>query len=188
MRVRRLCVVALSLSATAGLLAQNQSELPQFRAGVELVQLDVAVLDDKRQPVRGLTAADFTVLDAHGTACRIWRRGSSGPTGAGNVDRSVSGDGPSGAKDLLLRCHGDVTTEGDLNLSAFRTGDDVRATQALAADLEGGPLAGDAARAAAPDVRRGSAAEPRDRRDPHWSARWAAGRALGGAAAQSGRV
>ena len=63
MRVRRLCVVALSLSATAGLLAQNQSELPQFRAGVELVQLDVAVLDDKRQPVRGLTAADFTVLE-----------------------------------------------------------------------------------------------------------------------------
>ncbi|HET7220603.1 MAG TPA: VWA domain-containing protein, partial [Vicinamibacterales bacterium] len=36
---------------------------PQFRAGVELLQLDVAVLDDKREPVRGLTAADFTVLE-----------------------------------------------------------------------------------------------------------------------------
>ena len=44
-------------------LAQGQSDLPQFRAGVELIQLDVAVLDDKRQPVRGLTASDFTVLD-----------------------------------------------------------------------------------------------------------------------------
>ena len=42
----------------------------RFRAGVELVQLDVAVLDDKRQPVRGLTAADFTVLD-NGVAAPI---------------------------------------------------------------------------------------------------------------------
>ena len=45
------------------LLAQGQSERPQFRTGVELLQLDVVVLDNKRQPVSGLTAADFTVLD-----------------------------------------------------------------------------------------------------------------------------
>ena len=49
--------------SSAGLLAQGQSERPQFRAGVELLQLDVVVLDSKRQPVSGLTAADFTVLD-----------------------------------------------------------------------------------------------------------------------------
>ena len=63
MRVPRLRVIALLVLSSASLLAQGQSDLPQFRAGVELVQLDVAVLDDKRQPVRGLTAADFTVLD-----------------------------------------------------------------------------------------------------------------------------
>ena len=40
-----------------------QDHPPQFRTGVELVQLDVAVLDDQRVPVRGLTAADFTVLE-----------------------------------------------------------------------------------------------------------------------------
>jgi VWFA-related protein len=52
----------VALSA-AGLLAQGRGDLPQFRTVVELIQLDVTVLDGKRQPVRGLTADDFTVLD-----------------------------------------------------------------------------------------------------------------------------
>lgn len=59
----RLSPIVLSVLISAGLLAQQQSDVAQFRAGVELIQLDVAVLDNKRQPVRGLTAADFTVLD-----------------------------------------------------------------------------------------------------------------------------
>ncbi len=63
MRVRRIGLIALHVLSSVGLLAQGQSDVPQFRAGVELIQLDVTVLDDKRQPVRGLTAADFTVLD-----------------------------------------------------------------------------------------------------------------------------
>ena len=67
MRLRTLsCTLSfagLGILSTAVLLAQGQSERPQFRAGVELLQLDVVVLDNKRQPVRGLTAADFTVLD-----------------------------------------------------------------------------------------------------------------------------
>ena len=67
MRLRRLsCTLSfgvLGTLASAVLLAQGQSERPQFRAGVELLQLDVVVLDNKRQAVRGLTAADFTVLD-----------------------------------------------------------------------------------------------------------------------------
>jgi len=53
----------LAILSSAGLIAQGQSERPQFRTGVELLQLDVVVLDNKRQPVSGLTAADFTVLD-----------------------------------------------------------------------------------------------------------------------------
>ena len=63
MRLRTLRIVGLAILSSAGLLAQGQGERPQFRAGVELLQLDVAVLDNKRQPVSGLTAADFTVLD-----------------------------------------------------------------------------------------------------------------------------
>ena len=63
MRVQRIALIVLSVVSSAGLLAQGQGDRPQFRAGVELIQLDVAVLDDKRQPVRGLSAADFTVLE-----------------------------------------------------------------------------------------------------------------------------
>jgi len=36
---------------------------PTFRSGVEIIQLDVSVLDKQRRSVRGLTAADFTVLE-----------------------------------------------------------------------------------------------------------------------------
>jgi VWFA-related protein len=42
---------------------QAPSPQPVFRGGVDVVQLDVLVLDTKRQPVRGLTAADFTVRE-----------------------------------------------------------------------------------------------------------------------------
>src|SRR5262245_1671589 len=53
--------------ALAGVLAaftqQRPDPQPSFRTGVELVQLDVSVLDRDRRPVRGLTAADFTVLE-----------------------------------------------------------------------------------------------------------------------------
>ena len=38
-------------------------QVPQFRAGVDLVHLDVSVLDNERRPVRGLTAADFEVFE-----------------------------------------------------------------------------------------------------------------------------
>jgi VWFA-related protein len=51
-------VVALGLAAV---LAARQGPAPTFRAGVELIQLDVSVLDKGRHPVHGLSAADFTV-------------------------------------------------------------------------------------------------------------------------------
>jgi hypothetical protein len=34
-----------------------------FRTGTDLVRLAVTVLDGRRQPITGLTAADFTVLE-----------------------------------------------------------------------------------------------------------------------------
>ena len=40
--------------------AQGQA---RFRASVDLVEVDVTVLDQNRQPLRGLTPADFTVFE-----------------------------------------------------------------------------------------------------------------------------
>lgn len=51
--------VALSMAITSAQAPQP----PQFRAAVDLVHLDVSVLDNNRRPVRGLTAADFIVLE-----------------------------------------------------------------------------------------------------------------------------
>jgi VWFA-related protein len=60
------CAGVVGLGATLlalGAGATAQQPPPTFRTGVEAVVLDVSVLDKDRQPVRGLTAADFTVLE-----------------------------------------------------------------------------------------------------------------------------
>ncbi len=41
----------------------QQAPPPVFRAGVDLLELDVSVFDKDRHPVRGLTAKDFTILE-----------------------------------------------------------------------------------------------------------------------------
>jgi VWFA-related protein len=57
------CLVPSALILRPGASA-SQSQTPQFRAGVDLVQLDVSVLDKRTHlPVRGLTMVDFTVLE-----------------------------------------------------------------------------------------------------------------------------
>jgi len=38
-------------------------QLPTFRTGVDIVELDVSVLDSRRRPVKGLTGDDFTILE-----------------------------------------------------------------------------------------------------------------------------
>jgi VWFA-related protein len=54
------CVALLAVAPAAQQLPPV--DRPAFRTGVDAVQIDVSVLDEKRRPVRGLTAADFTVL------------------------------------------------------------------------------------------------------------------------------
>ena len=62
----RLAVIA-SLAAIAGFIQSqapsSDQQLPTFRTGVDVVELDVSVLDKDRHPVKGLTADDFTILD-----------------------------------------------------------------------------------------------------------------------------
>lgn len=55
------CWLGIIVTSSAAQLPQPQP--PTFRIGVDAVQLDVSVLDAQRRPVRGLTAADFTVLE-----------------------------------------------------------------------------------------------------------------------------
>ena len=43
--------------------AQEQNALPAFPSRAEAVTLDVVVVDKQGRPVRGLSAADFTVLE-----------------------------------------------------------------------------------------------------------------------------
>jgi VWFA-related protein len=54
------CLCAIDLTARQTPAPQTP---PAFRAAVDIVHLDVSVLDGNRRPVRGLTPADFTVLD-----------------------------------------------------------------------------------------------------------------------------
>jgi VWFA-related protein len=62
---RSLAVTGMLAVAGGGwLLAQQPSPVqapPAFRTDVDIVRLDVSVLDKDRRPVRGLTAADFTI-------------------------------------------------------------------------------------------------------------------------------
>ena len=57
-------VVLAGLVAASTLAPQDPSQpVPRFRGGVDVVLLDVSVLDRDRRPVRGLTAADFTIFE-----------------------------------------------------------------------------------------------------------------------------
>lgn len=59
----RLPLIAGVLAAASFAQVPTQAPLPKFRSGVDVVLLDVTVLDRSRRPVRGLTAADFTILE-----------------------------------------------------------------------------------------------------------------------------
>jgi hypothetical protein len=57
------CAISLGAQSPVVPGGPQQQQPPTFRTGIDLVQLDVSVLDKNRRPVKGLSAADFTVLD-----------------------------------------------------------------------------------------------------------------------------
>ena len=61
MRTTGVVVAALALTVAASARAQTDAPTATFKAGIELVTLDVSVSDKNGQPVRDLLAADFTV-------------------------------------------------------------------------------------------------------------------------------
>jgi VWFA-related protein len=67
---RSLSLLAAAALAVGAVIAadqttppSSQARPPQFRSGIDLVQVDVSVLDRDRRPVRGLTAQNFTILE-----------------------------------------------------------------------------------------------------------------------------
>jgi VWFA-related protein len=56
-------VAFVLLATVATVAAQTGRPQPQFRAAVDLVMVDVSVLDEDRQPVRGLDVSKFTLLE-----------------------------------------------------------------------------------------------------------------------------
>ena len=58
-----LIVLACCTALVIALDARQAPQGPTFRAGVDIVDVDVSVLDRNRLPVRGLTAEDFTVFE-----------------------------------------------------------------------------------------------------------------------------
>ena len=67
----------LMATALAAAPSQTPQRPPVFRAGVDLTHLDVTVLDRQRRPVRGLTAADFTIGMSDGSTCILARSGKA---------------------------------------------------------------------------------------------------------------
>jgi len=59
------CVAGLvvALGRAEQTQGQGAAQAPVFRAAVDLIQVDVSVLDRGKRPVRGLTAADLTLLE-----------------------------------------------------------------------------------------------------------------------------
>ena len=66
---RRSLAVGVSLTCALAVGAAQQAPTPtpgtapSFRSGISYIELDASVLDRNRNPVRGLTAGDFTVLE-----------------------------------------------------------------------------------------------------------------------------
>ena len=59
----RLLALTAVLGAGVALLARQSAQSPTFRSQIDVVQLDVSVLDHDRRPVRGLSSADFTIVE-----------------------------------------------------------------------------------------------------------------------------
>ena len=61
--MKKFLVALLCAGTMAASAQQPPPQIPTFRAGVDIVYVDVSVLDGHRKPVRGLSAADFTVKE-----------------------------------------------------------------------------------------------------------------------------
>ena len=83
--MRRVIALALACAATVGFVSAvpAQQTPPTFRAATEAIVIDASVLDRNRQPVRGLIATDFTILeDGQPQAIRTFKE-----IGSGSADR-----------------------------------------------------------------------------------------------------
>ena len=137
----RIIFTSLTLFTSFVLALSAQQKPPSFRAGIDLRQLDVSVLDKNRRPVRGLTAEDF-VLTEEGAPQKIETFAfvdvpdtvTEAPAWASRTASDVvSNDGPtSRAFALVIDSAGDLWATRELSKSVATFVDQLGPTDAVA--------------------------------------------------------
>ncbi|MEX2271033.1 MAG: VWA domain-containing protein [Vicinamibacterales bacterium] len=79
--------IALVFALTAAVAAAPRDQRPQFRTRVDLVQVDVVVTDRQGNPITGLTAADFAIVEEGRPQVMSQFEAFSIPLGDRQVDR-----------------------------------------------------------------------------------------------------
>src|SRR5262245_1496238 len=111
MRKRHVVCLLLAASGAGGAMFAQQLQTPSFKAGVQLVRIDVTVLDGKRQPVRGLQASDFTVLeDGQARPIRAFTAVDHSAAIAAAASASAAAIAPLAAPDVVTNRAGDDTS------------------------------------------------------------------------------
>lgn len=123
-----------ALAATAALVAGQESPqppaTPQFKAGVDLVTVDVSVVDDQGNPTVGLDPADFAlkVDGAPRSISRVEFIRQSASTGPATSDVWSTNEGAAGGRLIML-----IVDQGNIRRNTGQAF--VRAADRLLSDL-----------------------------------------------------
>jgi len=139
-----ICVCLFGLGAI-GLVAQSpttsQGQPPKFRSDTRLVRVTVVVHDDRNQPVEGLTAQDFRVLDNGkeqpiallDVQARVVAPAAAGAPAANVFSNAIKGRAAGGVTVILFdRLNTDWTDQAQARAHIFKYLSQVKPTEPIA--------------------------------------------------------